>query len=115
MSLKDLEKGAPDAPATADLCVIGSGPAGLAVARAAAERGISVVMLEAGPGNAARTELPSVAFPRGTYAGATLGRAFGLGGTSVLWGGQLLPMRPEGLKVGPGGGGGGGAVEGGER
>src|ERR1700731_4791932 len=95
MSLKDLEKGAPDAPATADLCVIGSGPAGLAVARAAAERGISVVMLEAGPRNAARTELPSVAFPRRTYAGATLGRAFGLGGTSVLWGGQLLPMRRE--------------------
>jgi choline dehydrogenase-like flavoprotein len=96
VSLRDLNEGSPNEPVIADLCVIGSGPAGLTVARAAAERGLSVVILEAGPRIAeVRTEPYSIEFPRRTYTGATLGRAFGLGGTSVLWGGQLLPMMRE--------------------
>ena len=103
MSLRDLNDGAPKEPVVADLCVIGSGPAGLSVARGAAERGFSVALLEAGPRNAeVRSELYPIEFPRRVYAGATLGRAFGLGGTSVLWGGQLLPMRREEMAPQPG-------------
>jgi hypothetical protein len=103
VSLRDLKESAPSEPVIADVCVIGSGPAGLTVARAAAERGVSVVILEAGPRNAeVRTEPYSIEFPRRAYTGATLGRAFGLGGTSVLWGGQLLPMRREEMAARPG-------------
>ena len=103
MSLRDLNEGSPNEPVIADLCVIGSGPAGLTVARAAAERGLGIVIVEAGPRNAeVRTEPYSIEFPRRTYMGATLGRAFGLGGTSVLWGGQLLPMRREEMATRPG-------------
>ena len=36
-------------------------------------------------------------FDRAPYRGASDGRAFGLGGTSALWGGQLLPVRPADL------------------
>jgi GMC oxidoreductase/FAD binding domain len=103
VSLRDLNEGSPNEPVIADLCVIGSGPAGLTVTRAAAERGLSVVILEAGPRNAEiRTEPYSIEFPRRAYTGATLGRAFGLGGTSVLWGGQLLSMRREEMATRPG-------------
>ncbi|MBC7804397.1 MAG: GMC family oxidoreductase, partial [Candidatus Parcubacteria bacterium] len=92
--LFNLARGSPDRPLQADVCVIGSGPVGLTLARALAESGIQVVMLEQGP------EVPQVCqrttelrFDRSEYRGADLGRAFGFGGTSSRWGGQLLPVR----------------------
>lgn len=35
------------------------------------------------------------------YRGADLGRSFGLGGTSVLWGGQMLPLTPSDMAARP--------------
>jgi choline dehydrogenase-like flavoprotein len=77
----------------ADVCVIGAGPVGLSVARRLAGLGSSVVVLERG-GMTAQPQNAStdIAFDTRPYGGATAGRAWGLGGTSALWGGQLLPV-----------------------
>jgi hypothetical protein len=81
-----------------DICVVGAGPVGLTLTRALAGRGRKVTLLEQG------SETPQtpaqgteVIFDRREYRGATIGRAFGLGGTSALWGGQLLPLRESDL------------------
>jgi len=91
---RDLAAASGHLHSTADVCVVGSGPVGLAVARRLAERGVRVALLERG-GRAPVSEDgdPGVAFDAGPYGGAGVGRAFGLGGTSALWGGQLLPQR----------------------
>jgi choline dehydrogenase-like flavoprotein len=82
----------------ADVCVIGAGPVGLTVARALSEKCRTVVLLErGGTQTSSPTEDLDIAFDRGPYRGATSGRAFGPGGTSALWGGQLLPMREADL------------------
>lgn len=71
---------------------------GLTLACALAQRGLSVAILEMGASTACpATESPDVHFDRRVYRGATVGRALGLGGTSALWGGQLLPVRPADL------------------
>jgi glycine/D-amino acid oxidase-like deaminating enzyme len=86
-------------PLTGDVCIIGTGPAGLALARSLAEQGRSVVLVEKGGCHAERRSDTGFAFARREYKGAALGRAFGFGGTSTLWGGGLLPMRPEELSA----------------
>jgi hypothetical protein len=97
MTIQDLSETSPDEPLDCELCVIGSGPAGLCLARAAIERGLRVVLLEGGPRRGQSCANAAVHFVRRAYAGATVGRATGLGGTSALWGGQLLPMRGDEL------------------
>ncbi|MGO9988385.1 MAG: GMC oxidoreductase [Steroidobacteraceae bacterium] len=85
-----------------DVCVIGAGPVGLTVSRALADRHRSVTILERGPARAIQqSESEEVAFDRSPYRGATVGRAFGAGGTSTLWGGQLLPVREVDLRERP--------------
>jgi len=87
-----------------DICVIGAGPAGLVVARALAERGRDVVVLESG----ARVPEPTTqALNDGdvigdAYAGLRETRCRGLGGTSSLWntpidntlGAKYAPLSP---------------------
>jgi hypothetical protein len=70
----------------------------LTLARALIERGYQVAVLEIG-GAAAGVPSKSnpIHFDRRVYRGASDGRGIGLGGTSSLWGGQLLPVRPEDL------------------
>src|SRR5688572_1985764 len=70
-----------------DVCVIGAGPAGLVVARALAERGRDVLVLESG---ARDSEPAAEALNDGdvtgdAYAGLRETRHRGLGGTTVLW------------------------------
>ncbi|MGH7523701.1 MAG: FAD-dependent oxidoreductase [Gemmatimonadales bacterium] len=70
---------------TADVCIVGAGPAGLTVARALAESGRRIVLLESGSEEAGD--------PGGLNAGATEGaplnlrgsRARAIGGTAALW------------------------------
>jgi choline dehydrogenase-like flavoprotein len=82
----------------ADVCIVGSGPAGLALARALAARNVDVVIVEKGPQTPElRPDQPDLVFGRREYKGATLGRGFGFGGTSGFWGGGLLPIRPTEL------------------
>ena len=76
-----------------EVCVIGAGAAGLVLAAVLARRGVSVVVLEAG-GRACANEkdsgMTAIVEPD-NYRAACQGRAFGLGGTTSLWGGQLIP------------------------
>ena len=75
---------------------------GLTLARALAEKNHRVIILESGgPTAVPAAALPTARFDRRKYRGATVGRAFGLGGTSALWGGQLLPIRPADLLARP--------------
>jgi choline dehydrogenase-like flavoprotein len=70
--------------------VIGAGPVGIYLSYRLISAGASVVLIEAGGrvADSARNEVATT--PIGLpFAGYKLGRAFGLGGTSVVWGGQL--------------------------
>lgn len=77
----------------ADVCVIGAGAAGLVAAtRVAAATGRSVVVLESGNSvpDALIAGLDTVHSPDGSYSGTH--RSRGMGGTSTLWAGKLLPL-----------------------
>jgi choline dehydrogenase-like flavoprotein len=80
--------------AEADVCIIGGGTAGLLLAVELRRRGFHVTILESGDNTARRPrEAGHECEHRGIrYRGAEQGRAFGLGGTSALWGGQLIPL-----------------------
>jgi choline dehydrogenase-like flavoprotein len=79
-----------------DVCVIGGGTAGIFLAAALRRRRLGVAVVELGAKTARRpAELRERVDQRGIhYRGAELGRSFGLGGTSVLWGGQMIPLTP---------------------
>lgn len=86
----------------ADVCVIGAGFAGLvAAARIAAAIEGRVVVLESGgdPDDPAVVELDKLDDPSGTYGGTL--RRRGLGGTSALWDGKLLPLSPHDMAPRP--------------
>jgi choline dehydrogenase-like flavoprotein len=76
-----------------DICVVGAGPAGLAVAFACAERGRTVAVLEAGglkPGLVSTLSIKNLT-PQAHDAIERVSRA-GLGGTSSAWGGTCVPF-----------------------
>jgi choline dehydrogenase-like flavoprotein len=98
--LIDLAQQSGDTCLEADVCVLGSGPAGLTLARALAVQGVSVAIVEKGPHTPElRPDMTDFVCGRREYKGATLGRAFGFGGTSGVWGGGLLPIRPAELSA----------------
>jgi choline dehydrogenase-like flavoprotein len=76
----------------ADVCIVGSGPVGLALALSCEERGLSVLLLEAGaldgPTNAGDTFGP-IDYTNTHHATAGM-TSRGLGGTSALWGGRCV-------------------------
>jgi len=78
---------------TYDVCVVGAGAAGVYVSHRLAQRGQKVLLLEAGGHTAVDGAALGIGLDdNGTaYGGATLGRVFGLGGTSARWSGQLVP------------------------
>ena len=87
------------APASldADVCIIGAGAAGLYLASRLAKQTGRVVVIEAGPASPVMGGSPGFdcSFSEESYAGAIEGRAFGLGGTTSRWGGNLIPIQPS--------------------
>ncbi len=80
---------------SADVAIVGGGTVGLFLAKQLVDRGLSVVVIEAGG------RVPSSAWNESDaqsvgreHDGTKLGRAAGLGGTSSLWGGQLAEFDP---------------------
>lgn len=84
----------PCTPQPTPVCILGAGTGGLFLAELLRRRGLSSTILEAGTTAASQPgDIGEQVIQRGlTYRGADLGRSFGLGGTSVLWGGQLIPV-----------------------
>lgn len=76
------------------VCIIGAGTAGIFLAQQLRQKNINVIILEAGGIVALlASDIDQHCFYQGIrYRGADLGRSFGLGGTSVLWGGQMIPL-----------------------
>jgi choline dehydrogenase-like flavoprotein len=80
---------------SASVCIVGAGIAGLiAAARLARDRQRRIIVVESGlkNGDAALSALNEIDNPANNYEGALAGRSRGLGGTSLLWGGKLLPL-----------------------
>lgn len=77
-----------------DVCIVGGGTAGLFLAQDLCKRGLKVVVLEAGSERSVRPpefgySCEQIGVP---FRGADNGRCFGIGGTSALWGGQMIPL-----------------------
>jgi choline dehydrogenase-like flavoprotein len=85
-----------------DICVIGAGAAGIYLSHQLAQRGYSVVLIEAGP--ATCVDSSAVGFDAvhagDFYPGATAGRFFGMGGSTSRWGGLLVPHTANDLRDG---------------
>jgi choline dehydrogenase-like flavoprotein len=93
--IKDLSQvESPGIEERVGVCIIGAGTAGIYLAQRLRTLGERVLMLEAGDSLARRPdEVAQTCEQRGIrYRGAELGRSFGLGGTSALWGGQMIPL-----------------------
>ena len=78
---------------SAEVCIVGAGAAGIYLAVRLSQWGIRVLLVEAGSTRAQDSQ--SIGFETDfsgeVYGGAVQGRYFGLGGTTVQWGGQLFP------------------------
>lgn len=92
--LRRLEDGA---ALEADLCVVGAGAAGIAIAREFLGTGTSVLVLESGGRRRSRlgNSLNEGESTGLDPASLTDGRERVLGGTTALWAGQCLPPEPS--------------------
>jgi choline dehydrogenase-like flavoprotein len=79
---------------TTDLCIIGSGAAGISMAREFVGTGVNVLVLEAGGSSfEQKSQEPYQSQIAGlAHEGIHSGRARVLGGTTTLWAGQALPL-----------------------
>lgn len=98
--LDDAASIATDAPLTADICIIGGGPAGISIAREFIGTPYKVILLE---GGGAEIEADS----QDLYRGANVGRPYYdldvcrlrfFGGTSNHWAGWCRPLAPIDFK-----------------
>jgi len=92
----DLDNLPPHSQRECQICIIGSGAAGLAIAQALASSGLDVLMLESGaePAEPPIQALYQCDFTELPVPGAIDGRFRILGGSTTEWGGQSLPLTP---------------------
>ena len=101
--LLDLDRLEQATPVTCDICIVGGGAVGLAMAAHLARDGRDVVLLEAG---GTSLEAGSQDLQRGTSIGQPfenidVGRYRVLGGTTTFWGGQVVPMGAHAMEARP--------------
>jgi choline dehydrogenase-like flavoprotein len=92
--IRDLQLGTPEPGSQADVCIVGAGAVGIVLALELSRLGKSVILLEGGgrlPEEAAQTLLQGHADAL-HHRGLHQGRARTLGGTTTLWGGQILEL-----------------------
>jgi choline dehydrogenase-like flavoprotein len=87
----------------ADICIVGSGAAGLSLASAFFDSAAKVVVLESGAAKPAAwaDELDLAETIGVEHRGITAGRVRAFGGTTRAWGGQLIPLRQSELASRP--------------
>lgn len=91
--LFDLEKDRDKVARTADVIIVGAGAVGLTMAMDLSQRGLSVIVLEAGPESVSAESQRFFENARNVgrpLAGLSLGRFRAAGGSTNLWGGQLV-------------------------
>jgi choline dehydrogenase-like flavoprotein len=94
IDLAHLDSPQPD-QLRAQICIIGAGIAGLTLAHKLTQLGVDTILLEAG-GRTPDATLPDDILQRGQpHLGTSEDRVRALGGTSLTWGGQLLPLPPD--------------------
>jgi choline dehydrogenase-like flavoprotein len=81
-------------PPTGRIVVVGAGAVGLYAAAQLAQRGRQVVLLEAGESSLGSFESGSYTSVGRPHSGIRIGRSRSLGGTTNLWGGQLVEFQP---------------------
>ncbi|AZG09792.1 GMC family oxidoreductase [Pigmentiphaga sp. H8] len=93
-----------DARLHADICIVGAGAAGIAMALSLADSGLDVIVLEAG---GQEPEPRTQALYEGTVEDAALHspldryRQRELGGSTTIWGGRCMPLDPIDFEARP--------------
>lgn len=95
--LDSLSRHPPGSQFAADLCIVGGGPAGLAIAREFAGGAARVLLVESGgeTPRAADQRLNAGEATGASFRGIELGRTRAFGGTAWTWSGQCVPLEPE--------------------
>jgi len=90
----DLQRDTSPTPSEADVCIVGAGAAGIALAIEFARRGKTVLLIEGG--GATREESSQALYDSEIaglpHRGIHTGRIRAKGGTTVRWGGQILEL-----------------------
>lgn len=92
--IEDLRRSPEGRLFEADVCIVGAGPAGVALARALSGSGLRILLVESG-GLAIEPAVQSLNVAETTglpHHGAVEGRARALGGAGRLWAGQCLRL-----------------------
>ena len=95
----DLQRDTVEEPINCEFCIVGAGAIGIYIANQLSGMGYDTVLLDSGPNRGISTESAGFCpdFENEIYKGATLGRFFGLGGSTTRWGGALIPHNSNDL------------------
>lgn len=102
--LLDAQGLSPGEGLQADVCIVGAGAAGLAIALSLIDSGLDVVVLESG---AARADPRTQALYRGVVADTAMHspldryRQRQFGGSTTIWGGRCMPLDPIDFEARP--------------